>query len=77
MTGRSRPRPVGRIKVFSKNLAYLPKIVLEETGAKEGGEIEFYIDANCVLLVRSGASIEDIIKGLEILKEDLKLRMRG
>jgi len=68
------PRPVGKVKVFKKRLGYLPKILLKEVGAGEGDEIPFYIDANTVLLVRKDATLEDIIRSLEVLKEDLKLR---
>ena len=70
-------RPIGEIVIHDpRGYAYIPKIVRKEVGIKGKGKIPFYVDANVVLLVREDATKEDIIKGLEILKEDLKLRWR-
>jgi len=70
-------RPVGRILVHDpRGYAYIPKIVRSEIGLEGIGEISFYLDANCVLLVREGASRNEVLKGLEVLKADLKLRMK-
>ncbi len=40
----------------------------------KGFDGPFYINANCVLLVRKGATKEDVIHGLEVLKQDIELR---
>jgi len=66
--GRSNCPPVPR------GYAYLPKIVREEVGVEGKGEIPFFINANCVLLIRKEATKQEILRGLEILKADLKLR---
>lgn len=70
-------RPLGKILVHDeRGYAYIPKIVRKEIGLKGKGEIPFYVDANCVLLVRKDATKEEILKGLDLLKDDLKLRMK-
>jgi len=72
------PRPVGKITIFDKRgYAYLPKIIRKEVGADGKDEIPFFIDANCVLLVRKGADLKEILEGIEILKKDLMLRAHG
>jgi len=68
-------RPVGHIRVNdSRGYGYLPKVVRKEVGLEGKGKIPFFLDANVVLLIRKGATREDVMKGLDILKEDLKLR---
>jgi hypothetical protein len=68
-------RPVGVIKVTDpRGYGYLPKILRKEVGCEGKGEIPFFIDANCVLLVRKDADLEEILKGLDVLKRDLMLR---
>ena len=70
-------RPIGKILVHDKRgYAYLPKIIRKEVGLEGKGTIPFYVDANCVLLVREGVTKEDILKGLDILKGDLDLRWK-
>jgi len=70
-------RPVGKVKIHDeRGYAYLPKLLREEVGAKGKDEIPFFIDANCVLLVRKGAKLEEILEGLEVLKKDLLLRVK-
>ncbi|HML01928.1 MAG TPA: hypothetical protein VK487_01000 [Candidatus Bathyarchaeia archaeon] len=69
-------RPVGKILLHDeRGYAYIPKILRKELGLEGKGEIPFYLDANCVLLVREGATKKDVLKGLDVLKDDLKLRM--
>lgn len=68
-------RPIGTIKVLDpRGYSYIPTIVRQELAIEGKDEIPFYIDANCVLLVRKGASKEEVIKGLEVLKRDIELR---
>ena len=68
-------RPMGNIRILDeKGMSYIPVIVRRELGVEGKDQIPFYINANCVLLVRKGASKEDVIKGLEILKGDIELR---
>ena len=70
-------RPIGEIVIHDKRgYAYIPKIVRKEIGLEGKGKIPFYVDANVVLLVRGDATRDDIIKGLDILKEDLQLRWK-
>lgn len=55
---------------------YLPNHLKSELGLRKGSKkgIPFVVDANCVLLIRHGATVEDILKGLDLLKEKVKLR---
>ena len=70
-------RPLGKINVHDKRgYAYLPKIVRKEIGLEGKGTIPFYVDSNCVLLIRKDATKQDILKGLDILKGDLNLRWK-
>jgi len=70
-------RPIGEIVIHDeRGYAYIPKIVRKEIGLEGKGKIPFYIDANVVLLVREKATRDDIIKGQDILKEDLQLRWK-
>jgi hypothetical protein len=69
-------RPVGEIKIIDpRGYAYLPKILRKEVKATGKTSIPFFINANCVLLVRKGADVQKILEGLEILKKDLLLRV--
>jgi len=43
-------------------------------GCEGKDEIPFFINANCVLLVRKDADIHKVLEGLDILKKDLLLR---
>jgi len=70
-------RPVGSFKATEAGKAHIPSIVRKELGIQGAGEIPFYLDANCVLLIRKEATLEDVIEGLEILKNDLKLRVNN
>ena len=77
MAGGGKPRPLGSIKIVDeRGYAYLPRIVREELGVDGKDEIPFIVDANCVLMVRKDATLEEIIEGLKIIMKDLELRCR-
>jgi bifunctional DNA-binding transcriptional regulator/antitoxin component of YhaV-PrlF toxin-antitoxin module len=48
--------------------------VRRELGVEGKDGIPYYINANTVLLVRKGASKEDVLRSLDILKQDIELR---
>jgi len=76
---KSDIRPVGYIKIVDdRGGAYLPKQLREEVGVGEGekDKIPFFMNANSVLLIRKGATKEDVLEGLDILKRDLNLRWK-
>jgi hypothetical protein len=50
-------------------------MVREVIGLEGKGEVPFFIGANCVLLVRLEATKEEVLRGLDILKADLELRL--
>lgn len=67
-------RPIGYIKSTETGKTHLPSIIRKEVGLKGAGKIPYYLDANCVLLVRKDATLKDILLGLDVLKADLSLR---
>lgn len=68
-------RPVGVIKITDpRGYGYIPRIVRKELACEGKDEIPFFINANCVLLVRKDADLKKILEGLEVLKKDLALR---
>ena len=67
-------RPVGHLSASEEGKCHLPSIIRKEIGLKGPGKIPFYLDANCVLLIRLGATLEEVLAGLDVLKEDIKLR---
>jgi len=70
-------RPVGEIVVHDeRGYGYIPKIVRKELALQGAGKIPFYLDANCVLLVRADATKDEILSGLDVLKNDIALRWR-
>lgn len=60
----------------ARGYGYFPAIIRTELDIQGKGKIPFYIDANCILLVRTGATRKDILEGLDLLKKDLKLRWK-
>lgn len=74
-SAKNNIRPVGVIKITDpRGYAYLPSLLRKEVNCKGKDEIPFFINANCVLLVRKDADIKQILEGLEVLKKDLLLR---
>jgi len=77
MSEAEKQRPVGHINIHDpRGYGFIPQIVRKELNIKGKGKIPFFLDANVVVLVRKGASREEILKGLDVLKEDLKLRWK-
>jgi len=70
-------RPFGKIRIFDdRGYAYIPKILQNELGIKGKCAIPFYIGASAILLIRKGASRNDILRSLNILREDFALRSK-
>lgn len=70
-------RPIGQINIHDpRGYGFIPQIVRKELGIEGKGRIPYFLGANIVLLVRKDANRRDILKGLDILKEDLKLRWK-
>lgn len=75
---QGKARPVGYINIHDpRGYGFIPQMVRKELGIEGKGKIPFFINANTVLLVRKGATRDDILKGLDILKEDFKLRWKA
>jgi hypothetical protein len=72
-----KARPIGHINIHDpRGYGFVPQIVRKELGIEGRGKIPFFLDANVVLLIRKGASRGDILEGLDVLKQDLKLRWK-
>ena len=77
MVKKENSRPLGHINIHDpRGYGFIPQIVRKELGIVGKGKIPFFLDANVVVLVRKGAKREEILKGLDVLKEDLKLRWK-
>ncbi len=70
----SKIRPIGYISISEEGKCHLPSIIRKEVGLKGSGKIPFYLNANCVLLIRLDATLEEVLAGLDVLREDIKLR---
>jgi len=67
-----RLKPVGYIRPTRTGNAHIPSIVRRELGHPR--EIPFVMTAHTVLLIDPTKTPEEIIRSLDVLKEDLKLR---
>lgn len=68
-------RPMGQIRVMdNRGYSYIPTIVRKELAIEGKDNIPFFINANCVLLLRKGATMKEILDGLDVLKKDIELR---
>jgi|GEM_PF-1950502 len=77
MNRKENVRPIGYINVYDpRGYAFIPRIVRKELNIEGKDKIPFFLDANVVLLVRKNVSKEEILRGLDLLKEDLKLRWK-
>ena len=70
-------RPVGVLKISTQGKSHIPEVIRKEVGLQIGvsGEIPYFLVANCVLLARRETSLKDMLTALDVLKEDLKLRV--
>jgi hypothetical protein len=69
-------RPMGNLRIVDKRgYCYLPTILRKELAVEgKGFDVPFYINANCVLLLRKGATVKNVLDGLDVLKKDIELR---
>jgi len=74
MKEEKRIRPKGTIAVSEVGTAHMPKEIREELGIQRG-DIAYVVDAKTAVLFSPNSSPKDIIKSLEILIQDLKLRI--
>jgi len=72
-----RIRPVGWIKTTRDSKAHISELIRRETGTKPGEKIPFVINASTVLLFDPKLSLESLLASIDVLREDVKLRMKG
>lgn len=70
-------RPHSSIRKMDKRgFAYIPAKLQEELNIREDEKtkVPVYINANVVLMIRKGATKQEVFKGLKILIDDIDLR---
>jgi bifunctional DNA-binding transcriptional regulator/antitoxin component of YhaV-PrlF toxin-antitoxin module len=67
-------RPIGYLRTTREGKSHIPALIRREIGIQGEDKIAFFLNANCVLLIRKGASLGDVLQGLDVLKQDLELR---
>ena len=65
-------RPVGVIKANKAGKAHIHKVILKECG---GNAIPYVINASTVLLYNPSLSLEELLASIDVLKQDVKLRL--
>lgn len=66
-------RPVGVIKTNKANKAHIHKVIIDECG---GREIPYVINASTVLLYNPRLGLDDLLASIDVLKQDVKLRLQ-
>lgn len=66
-------RPVSVIRANKASKAHIHKIIIDECG---GREIPYVINASTVLLYDPKLSLEELLASIEVLKDDIKLRVQ-
>jgi len=66
-------RPVGTIRANKDGKAHIHKVIIEECG---GNAIPYVINASTVLLYNPNLNLEDLLASIEVLKSDVKLRVK-
>ena len=75
MSGSERPiiRPVGVLRANKASKAHIHKVIIEECG---GPDIPYVINASTVLLYNPRLSLENLLASIDVLKQDVKLRLQ-
>jgi len=69
-------KPVGYLKTTKTSKSHIPHLVRRETGTNPGDKIPFVIDARSVLLYDPDLSAQELINSLEVMKQDIMLRVQ-
>ena len=69
-------KPVGYLKLTETSKAHISKLILRETAVEPGGKIPFVINASTVLLYNPRMSLEDLLASIDVLKQNVKLRLQ-
>lgn len=73
---KEKIRPVGYIRLTKTCKTHIPELIRRETETAPGGKIPYIINASTILLYNPKLDLESLLKSIDILKEDLKLRYR-
>jgi len=66
-------RPVGVLRANKANKAHIHKAIIEECG---GHAIPYVMNASTVLLYNPTLGLEALLASIDVLKEDVKLRVK-
>ena len=66
-------RPVGYVKANKAGKAHIAKVIRKECGTNK---IPYIINASTVLLYDPNLSLDAILASIDVLKEDVKLRVQ-
>ena len=67
-------RPVGILRTSKAGKAHIHKVIREECG---GSSIPYVMNASTVLLYNPTLSLESLLASIEVLKSDVKLRVKS
>lgn len=72
-------RPHGSLKIHDeRGYTYIPSDVQVDLGITgKGSQVPYLRDANVCLLFRAGVPVGQILKGLDILRQEVELRGNG
>ena len=74
---REKIKPVGWIKTTKDSKAHISELIRRETETQPGEKIPFVINASTVLLYNPKLSLESLLASIDVLREDVKLRMKN
>lgn len=66
-------KPMGRLKISAAGKTHIPILIRKEIGRRD---IPYIVGSKTALLFDSTASVEDILKSIDILRADLLLRVQ-
>jgi len=69
-------KPVGYLKTTRTSKSHIPELIRRETGTEPGDKIPYVINARTVLLYDPTLNLRDILASIDVLKEDVKLRIQ-
>lgn len=70
-------KPVGYLKITKTSKSHIPELIRRETGTAPGDKIPFVINASTVLLYDPNMTLEQLLASIDVLKSDVKLRVKG
>jgi len=70
-------KPVGYLKTTKTAKSHIPELIRRETNTRAGDPIPYVINASTVLLYDPSMNLEDILASIDVLRQDVKLRVQN